>query len=91
MIASLNLVGVQNAPVPSVPLSAVVGAPASAAGYAVFVAAEDSGKWVAHLRQVTLGETHESDVEVDGVKPGEKVIVVGAAGLKDGDFIQILP
>jgi len=25
------------------------------------------------------------------VKAGEKVIVVGAAGLKDGDFIQVLP
>ena len=43
------------------------------------------------MRAVTLGETHESDVAVDGVKPGEKVVVVGAAGLKDGDFIQVLP
>jgi hypothetical protein len=46
---------------------------------------------VAHLREVTLGETHESDVAVDGVKPGEKIVVVGAAGLKDGDSIQVLP
>jgi len=30
-------------------------------------------------------------VAVDGVKAGEKVIVVGAAGLKDEDFIQVLP
>jgi hypothetical protein len=46
---------------------------------------------VAHLRDVTLGATHESDVAVDGVKPGEKVILVGAAGLKDGDPVQVLP
>ena len=91
MIASLKLAGVPNTPVPSVPLGAVVGDPASPGRYAVFVATEDSGKWVAHLRPVTLGETHESDVAVDGVKPGEKVVVVGAAGLKDGDFIQIVP
>jgi RND family efflux transporter MFP subunit len=91
MIASLSLAGVRNTPVASVPLSAVVGDPASPARYAVFVATEDSGKSVAHLRQVTLGETHEADVEVDGVKPGEKVIVVGAAGLNDGDFILVLP
>ena len=38
MIASLSLIGVQNAPVPSVPLSAVVADPASSGRYAVFVA-----------------------------------------------------
>jgi RND family efflux transporter MFP subunit len=91
MIASLSLTGVYQVPVPSVPLSAVVADPASAGHYAVFVASEQSGKWAAHLRQVTLGETHESDVAVDGLNPGEKVVVVGAAGLKDGDFVQVLP
>ena len=91
MIASLNLSGAQTAPVPSVPLSAVVAEPASAGRYAVFVASEGGGKWVAHLREVTLGATHESDVAVDGVKPGEKIVVVGAAGLKDGDSLLVLP
>jgi len=91
MIASLSLTGVHKAPVPSVPLSAVTADPALPGHYAVFVAREDGGKWVAHLREVTLGETHESDVAVDGVKPGEKVVVVGTAGLKDGDSIQVLP
>ncbi len=91
MIASLSLTGVHKAPVPSVPLSAVVPDPASTGRYAVFVAGEQGGKWVAHLREVTLGETHESDVAVEGVNPAEKVVVVGAAGLKDGDFIQVIP
>jgi RND family efflux transporter MFP subunit len=91
MIASLSLTGVHKAPVPAVPLSAVVADPASPGRYAVFVAKEEGGKWVAHLRQVALGETHESDVAVDSINPGEKVVVVGAAGLKDGDFIQVLP
>ena len=91
MIASLTVSGVQKAPAPAVPLSAVVADPASPGHYAVFVATEEAGKWVAHLREVTLGETHESDVAVDGVKPGEKVVAVGAAGLKDGEFIQVLP
>jgi RND family efflux transporter MFP subunit len=91
MIASLSVSGIQKAPAPAVPLSAVVADPASVGRYAVFVASEVSGKWVAHLREVTLGETHEGDVAVDGVKPGEKIVVVGAAGLKDGDFIQVLP
>ena len=91
MIASLSLTGVQKAPVPAVPLGAVVANPGSSGHYAVFVAKDEAGKWVAHLREVTLGETHESDVAVEGVNPGEKVVVVGAAGLKDGDFIQVLP
>ena len=91
MIASLSLTGVYKAPVPSVPLSAVVADPGSAGHYGVFVASEQGGKWVAHLRQVALGETHESDVAVEGVNPAEKVVVVGAAGLKDGDFIQVIP
>ena len=91
MIASLSLTGVHKAPVPSVPLSAVVADPGSAGHYAVFVASEQGGKWVAHLRQVALGETHESDVAVEGVNPAEKVVVVGVAGLKDGDFIQVIP
>jgi RND family efflux transporter MFP subunit len=91
MIASLTVSGVQKAPAPAVPLSAVVADPASPGRYAVFVAQEQGSKWVAHLREVTLGETHESDVAVDGVKPGEKIVVVGAARLKDGDSIRILP
>jgi RND family efflux transporter MFP subunit len=91
MIASLSLTGVHKASVPSVPLSAVVASPASSGRYAVFVAKEEGGKWVAHLREVALGETHESDVAVDGLKPGEKVVVVGAVGLKDGDLIQVIP
>ncbi len=91
MIASLNLSGVQNAPVPSVPLSAIVANPAASGRYAVFMATEQAGKWTAHLREVTLGETHESDVAIEGLKPGEKVVVIGTADLKDGDLIQVLP
>jgi RND family efflux transporter MFP subunit len=91
MIASLNLTGVQNAPVPSVPLSAIVANPTASGRYAVFMATEQAGKWTAHLREVTLGETHESDVAIEGLKPGEKVVVIGTADLKDGDLIQVLP
>lgn len=91
MIASLNLTGIEKAPVPSVPLSAVVANPGAPGRYAVFVATEQVGRWTVRLREVTLGETHESDVALNGVKPGEKVVVVGTADLKDGDLIQVLP
>ena len=90
MIASISLPGIPKPPVPSVPLSAIVSDPTRPDHYAVFVAQEHAGKWVAHVREVSLGETHESLVAVDGVKPGENVVVVGAAQLKDGDPIQVI-
>jgi multidrug efflux pump subunit AcrA (membrane-fusion protein) len=90
MIASLTLSGVEEAPAPSVPLAAVVADPSTSGRYCVFIASEVNGKWTVHLRPVTLGETHESDVVVEGVRPGEKIVVVGAADLKDGDLVQVL-
>jgi hypothetical protein len=45
---------------------------------------------VAREREVTLGDTQENLVAVDGVRPGEKIVVVGAAQLKDGDTIQVI-
>ena len=88
MIASLTVSGVQKTPAPAVPLSAVVADPALPGHYAVFVASEVAGKWVAHLREVTLGETHESDVAVDGVKPGEKIVAEGSVFLQFANSIQ---
>jgi RND family efflux transporter MFP subunit len=90
MIASLTLSGVETAPTASVPLAAVVAVPAAPGQYGVFVAGQANGKWTAHLRAVTLGETRESDVAVEGVKAGEKIVAVGVADLKDGDFVQVL-
>jgi len=91
MIASLNVTGVSKPPIPSVPLSAIVPNPSSPGQYGVFIATEQGGRWLATLRAVGLGETHDNGVGVDGVKPGEKVVVVGTADLKDGAPIQILP
>jgi multidrug efflux system membrane fusion protein len=90
MIASLTLSGVEKAPAPSVPFAAIVADPSASGRYGVFVASEVNGTWTAHLRAVTLGETRESDVAVEGVKPGEKIVAVGLADLKDGDLVQVL-
>jgi multidrug efflux system membrane fusion protein len=91
MIASISLTGISKAPVPAVPLSAIVPNPVAPDHYAVFVAEEQGGNWAAHVREVTLGETQENLVAVNGVKAGEKVVVVGAAQLKDGESIQVIP
>jgi RND family efflux transporter MFP subunit len=91
MIASISLTGVPKPPVPSVPLSAIISNPMTPDHFAVFVAQEQVGRWVAHVREVALGETQENLVAVKGVNPGEKVVAIGAAQLKDGDPIEIIP
>jgi RND family efflux transporter MFP subunit len=91
MIASISLNGIPQPPVPSVPLSAIVPCPSQPGHFAVMVAQEHSGKWIASLREVHLGETHESSIAVVGVQPGEKVVAVGAQLLTDGEPIEVIP
>ena len=91
MIASLSLGEVSRKSAPSVPLSAIVPYPSQPGHFAVMVAQEHSGKWTASLREVHLGETHESSIAVTGVRPGEKVVTVGGQLLTDGEPIEVIP
>jgi RND family efflux transporter MFP subunit len=91
MIASIGLGESSSAPTPSVPLSAIVPYPSEPGQFAVMLAQERAGKWIASLRQVQLGATHESSIAVVGVQPGEKVIAVGAQLLTDGEPIEVIP
>jgi RND family efflux transporter MFP subunit len=91
MIASLSLSETSGASAPSVPLSAIVPYPSEPGHFAVMVAEERAGKWTGSLREVQLGETHESSIAVVGVKPGEKVVAVGAQLLTDGQPIEVIP
>jgi multidrug efflux pump subunit AcrA (membrane-fusion protein) len=53
--------------------------------YFVFVAEEQNGKLVAHQKPLKIGEIVDNDyVVLDGVKPGDKVIVSGTQFLVDG-------
>lgn len=90
MIASVSLGEVPRSSI-SVPLSAIVPFPSEPEHFAVMVAQERAGTLVANLRKVQLGATHESSVAVEGVRPGERVVSVGAQLLKDGDPIQAIP
>jgi RND family efflux transporter MFP subunit len=91
MIASVELGGKREAPEPSVPLSAIVPYPGESGQFAVVVAEQQSGQWKAHIRRVTVGATHGSPVSVTGVHAGEKVVVLGAQLLKDGDSLSVIP
>jgi multidrug efflux system membrane fusion protein len=75
----------------AVPLAAVVRSPARPEGYAVFVVGEADGRPVARAREVRLGEIRGNHVEVDeGLAQGDRVVVVGATLLTDGEQVAVL-
>jgi multidrug efflux system membrane fusion protein len=75
-----------------VPLSSVVRPKDDPAGYAVFVVEDHEGKAVARERTVKLGELNGNSVAVtEGLRGGEKVIVMGATLVQDQQEVRILP
>jgi RND family efflux transporter MFP subunit len=92
-IASLQVAdGKLPAPVPVVPLSAVIGAQTDPKGYAVFVVKEENGRTVGRIRNVQLGDVYGNSITVTaGVQVGEQVIVTGATLVVDGEPVQIIP
>ena len=91
MITSVELGGKQEASQPSVSLSAIVPYPGESGQFAVVVAEQQSGRWKARVRRVTVGATHGGSVSVAGVRTGEKVVTIGAQLLKEGDSLSVIP
>ena len=93
IVASLSL-GEARTPKPTlvVPLSAVVRMEQNASGYTVFVVEEREGKNIAHARPVVLGEAYGNQIGIDqGLAAGERVIVVGASLVHDGEQVRVIP
>ena len=90
MIATISLGEVPHSAI-SIPLGAIVPFPAEPEHFAVMVAQDRAGALVANLRKVQLGATHDNSVAVEGVKPGERVVSVGAQLLRDGEPIRVIP
>jgi RND family efflux transporter MFP subunit len=77
---------------PVVPLNAVVKSKTDPKCYAVFVVIEQSGRQIARVRDVKLGETYGNTIAVtDGVKEGDRVITIGVILVKDGDPVKVIP
>lgn len=93
MIASMAVNEVAGATeVPVVPLTSITRSKADANAYAVLVIQEDSGKHIARLRNVTLGESYGNAVGISsGVKPGEIVITTGVTQVADGEEVRVMP
>jgi RND family efflux transporter MFP subunit len=80
------------APVAVVPLAAVVRSKDDPTGYAVFVVQEQEGKPIARVRKVKIGTAFGNMIAVlEGVKPGERVIITGSTLVLDGAQVQIIP
>jgi len=76
----------------TVPLAAVVRAPNGGENYSVFVIEERGERQIARNRPVTLGDMQGNAIAIaDGLEPGERVIVMGAGLLADGDAVRVIP
>jgi RND family efflux transporter MFP subunit len=96
MIATIQLddqdAGLPTTPSPAVPLTAIVKDSAKAGSYAVFVVNGDAANLQAKLRPVTPGAIAGDGIQIaSGVTAGEQVIVSGAARLRDGERITVIP
>jgi multidrug efflux system membrane fusion protein len=77
---------------PLVPLSAIVRAPGSAKGFAVFVVDEVAGQPTAHLREIELGEYLGRVIPVKkGLGAGERIVVLGAGLLSNNEAVELIP
>jgi RND family efflux transporter MFP subunit len=76
----------------AVPLSAIVRSPRAAGEYTVFVVEGNEDNAVARARTVTLGGVQGNLVAITrGLTAGERVIVMGAGLLADGDAVRVIP
>jgi multidrug efflux system membrane fusion protein len=93
MIGSLTLDGSRDSrPRFVVPLSAVVRAPANPNGFAVFRLAVRDGKSYASAQTVEIGETFGNSIEVKhGLVPGQRIISLGGALVRDGQQVSVIP
>jgi multidrug efflux system membrane fusion protein len=74
------------------PLTAVVRPPGKPRGFAAFVVEERGAVTRARLREVELGDVLGTGVVVHkGLRPGERVVAMGATLLHDGDPVSIIP
>ncbi len=74
------------------PLNAIVRSPHDPAGFAVYVVTEQGGHTTAHVRDVTLGDPVGNRILVTGgLARGDRVIVMGASLVAEGQDVQVIP
>jgi RND family efflux transporter MFP subunit len=92
MVATLVLQGTRAPAQLAVPLSALVPSPNNPQRFSVFVAEKSGTTWQVHAREVAPGNTHGDLISIpQGLHTGEQVVSVGAALIKDGETVRVLP
>ncbi len=93
MIAALELrAEVPPQPMPVVPIAAIVRPKGDPSAYAVVVVEGQGEKQIARVRTIELGEAYGNAITVaSGVRPGDRVIVIGATVVADGEQVRIIP
>ena len=92
MIANLNLKTSHLKPFTLVPLNAVVRSKTDPKGYAVFLLEGDKDDTTVKLTDVSLGAVHGDSIAVtEGASAGQKVVVVGASLVHDGERVRVIP
>jgi RND family efflux transporter MFP subunit len=77
---------------PAVPLAAIVRADQHTDRYAVFVVDGSGQATTVHARTITLGAVKGNLVAVaSGLRAGERVVVMGANLVKDGETVRVIP
>jgi multidrug efflux system membrane fusion protein len=93
MIATLVLPGSrEDAPIPVLPLSAVVRAADNPNAFGVFVVEQRGNQFFARARTVELGAAYGNVIGLErGLQLGDHVIVTGATQVRDGQQVRVLP
>lgn len=96
MIATIQLEDQRDATparhTPAVPLTAIVKDSTREGAYAVFVVDGKDANLQARLRPITPGAIAGDGIQIaSGLRAGEQVIVSGAARLRDGERITVIP
>jgi multidrug efflux system membrane fusion protein len=77
---------------PLCPLAAIVRAPGKPQGFAVFVVEDVNGQPTARAREIELGEYLGRVIPVKkGLEGGERIVVLGAGLLSDGEAVELIP
>jgi multidrug efflux system membrane fusion protein len=93
MVAAVHVPGATSSSASSplvVPLSAIVRGKGD--GYAVYLLEGTAGEAVARLRPVILGSMIGNQVAVTGgIEAGDRVVIIGAAIVTDGERVSVMP
>lgn len=93
MIVSVSLLGdeAQAETVAVIPLASVIRSKEDPGKYAVAILDGASDQGTVRFRTIRLGDIYGNQVAVlDGVKPGERVVVSGAQQIMDGQKVQVM-